>query len=151
VLFHLHAAAFDFYTVSHAYCYTLSLCERVSCPSLQSALRLNASHCDSLACLADVLLEWSQLQSPPEDAQQRCAGAACLGFACHVSRLTLHVTCDALALICLSQMRLHATSALWLPVAMQKWRTMLRARARAWGRVTAAPSCCRSAPATSMS
>ena len=45
--------------------------------SPQSALRLNSSHTDSLACLGDVLLEWSSLPLPAEEAQQKCAGAAC--------------------------------------------------------------------------
>jgi hypothetical protein len=44
--------------------------------SLQSALRLNSSHADSLACLGDVLLEWSSLPLPAEEAQQKCVGAA---------------------------------------------------------------------------
>jgi hypothetical protein len=42
---------------------------------IQSALRLNATHADTLACLADVLLEWSSLPLPASEAQQRCSGA----------------------------------------------------------------------------
>lgn len=42
---------------------------------LQSALRLNATHTDTLACLADVLLEWSSLPVPAAEAQQRCSDA----------------------------------------------------------------------------
>lgn len=43
-------------------------------PSLQTALRLNSSHTDTLACLGDVLLEWSSLPLPAAEAEQKCAG-----------------------------------------------------------------------------
>ena len=45
-------------------------------PSPQTALRLNSSHTDTLACLGDVLLEWSSLPLPAADAEQKCAGDA---------------------------------------------------------------------------